>query len=231
MQYQQLRNSLGLDRKIERHNFLIKNILRKQAAEFDYKGRVVDLGCGDSPYRDIILQVADEYYGVDHPRSAYKNTFVCVAADLTEPLPFKAGAFDTVVSFQVLDDLPEPAKYLSECFRIMKPGGFIFLTVPFMWKIHEEPHDYYRFTKYGLQYLLKKGGYENIAVEEIYAGFWGMWLLKFNYYTARFLRKWNKYAWYVLWWATQTIAMLLDKFTCSEAKAEATHYAVRAQKA
>jgi SAM-dependent methyltransferase len=221
---------MGLGRGIERHNFLIKNVLRKNASEFEYKGRVVDLGCGDSPYRDAILRSASEYCGVDHWDSNYKKTHVGVAADLRETLPFQNEVFDTVVAFQVLDDLPEPGCFLNECYRITKRGGHIFLTVPFMWKLHEEPRDYYRFTKYGLQYLLKKCGYQNIEVEEIYDGFWGMWLLKFNYYTLRYAKRWNKYALYLLWWITQMLAITLDSFCMSKCKAEATHYALRACK-
>lgn len=218
----------GIGRNIERHNFLIKNILRKQIGEFDYKGHVVDLGCGDSPYRDVILRIAEKYVGVDHPRSRYKKQFVDIAADLTKRLPIMDEAFDTVVSFQVLDDLPEPLLFLEECFRILKSGGHLYMTVPFMWKIHEEPYDYYRFTKYGLEYLLIKSNFKEVSVEEIYSGFWLMWFLKFNYYTTRFLKKYNKYIWYVIWWVTQILGMLLDRLDVNNSKSEATHYAIRA---
>jgi SAM-dependent methyltransferase len=208
----------------------MKNVLRKQAKKFDYKGRVVDLGCGDSPYRDIILLTAEDYVGVDHPNSKYKNGFGHVAADLANRLPFEDETFDTVVSFQVLDDLREPLFFLQECFRILKSGGCLFMTTPFMWKIHEAPHDYYRFTKYGLEYLLQKSKFERVSVEEIYAGFWGMWLLKLNYYTLRFVNRYNKYLLYLFWWTTQVLAMVLDRLDKNGAKDEAMGYVVRACK-
>ena len=173
------------------------------------KGRVLDLGCGSSPYKPDILKVADQYIGVDWPHGKHDHANVDLFADLTKELPFHDGVADTVVSFQVLEHLAEPVTFLSECFRILKPGGRLVMTVPFMWHVHEAPHDYFRYTHFGLEYLLKKCGFSDILVEEN-TGFWQMWILKFNYHSVRFARGIFRYAWIPVWWFGQRFSPFLD---------------------
>lgn len=191
------------------HNFLIHDINRRIAESLPYQGRVVDLGCGTAPYKDEILKKADEYIGVDWYNSFHDQTNVDVFADLTAELPFAADYADTVTSFQVLEHLSEPSFFLSECQRILRPGGKLFVTVPFMWNVHEAPHDYFRYTRHGLEHLLKKNGFDEISVVEN-TGFWQMMVLKFNYHTVRFAGGLRRYFWIPVWWAGQKIAPWLD---------------------
>jgi len=88
-------------------------------------------------------------------------------------LPFKSGAFDTVLTTQVLEHVPEPHIVFSEVARVLKQGGTMMATVPQTWGLHEEPFDYYRYTKYGLTYLAEKNG---LKVETVVArgGFFAM---------------------------------------------------------
>lgn len=221
-----LRN-IGFARRIERHNFLIYRITREYAQTLPYRGRVVDLGCGKAPYKDIILDKAEEYIGVDWQNSMHDQSAVDVFADLSKRLPFDDAYADTVVSFEVLEHLPEPDFFLSECNRVLKTTGVLFLTVPFMWHVHEEPYDYFRYTRYGLQYLLEKNGFSEVIIEEK-TGFWQMWWLKFNYHTHCFARGPVKYLWYPIWWLTQTLAPLMDKLNSSSG--QTALYGVRAKK-
>jgi SAM-dependent methyltransferase len=192
-------------------NYLIHKINNSIAESLTYKGRVLDLGCGTSPYREIILKLADEYIGVDWKNSLHDQSNVNVFADLCKPLPFEDNYADTVVSFQVMEHLPEPLLFLQESFRILKSDGAILITVPFMWHVHEEPHDYFRYTKYGLEYMLNKAGFVDINIKEN-TGFWQMWILKFNYHTAGFTPRPLKLLWIPIWWFGQIISPLLDKF-------------------
>jgi hypothetical protein len=75
--------------------------------------------------------------------------------------------------------------------------------------VHEEPHDYFRYTQYGLEYMLNKCGFTDILVEEN-TGFWQMWILKFNYHSARYACGIFKYLWIPIWWFGQAISPLLD---------------------
>lgn len=173
-------------------------------------GRVIDLGCGTGQYKKDILKVADEYIGVDWKSGYHNQENVDVFANLTQKLPFQDNYADTVVSFQVMEHIPEPEFFLSECFRILKPGKKLILTVPFMWHVHESPFDYFRYTRYGLEYLLKKVGFVNLEIEEN-TGFWQTFILKFNYHTRRFSPGFLRYLWVPVWRAGQMIAPILDK--------------------
>lgn len=174
----------GIARGIERHNFLILSITRKHIESLDYKGVVVDLGCGKAPYKNVILQSADKYIGVDWQNSMHGQSKVDISADLTKRLPFHEAYVDTVVSFNVLEHLSEPDTFFSECERITKSNGTLHMVVPFLWHVHEEPYDFYRFTRHGLQYLLEKHGFYEITIKPM-VGFWQTWWLAFNYHTVR----------------------------------------------
>lgn len=192
------------------YNFLIHNINKRIAQSLPYKGCVIDLGCGIALYRGDILKVADEYIGVDWKNSFHDQSNVDVFANLSEHLPFKDDCADTIVSFQVMEHLPEPNFYLSECYRILRPGGRLFITVPFMWHVHEAPYDYFRYTRHGLEYLLKKTDFIEIKIKEN-TDFWQMWVLKFNYHTGRFAHGPLKYFLIPIWWLGQVISPILDK--------------------
>lgn len=197
-----------------------------------YKGVLYDLGCGESPFREFFLCHADKYIGVDWAGS-YHDTNADVAADLNKPLPLESDIADTVVSISVMEHLCEPQVMLNEAYRILKPGGFIILHVPFMWQVHEAPYDFYRYTCYGLRYMFGKAGFSEIEVNSA-SGFWSMWTLKFNYQSTRLIRG----TWVVrklvtlilklIWALDQRIASWADKhWQCDD---EAAGYYVVAKK-
>lgn len=192
------------------YNSLIHAINERVAREFDYSGLVIDLGCGTAPYREIILQQATHYIGVDWPVSAHGARSVDVMADISVALPFATGCADTVVLFQTLEHLREPAACLRECRRLLRPAGQLHITVPFMWHVHEAPHDYFRFTRYGLNHLLQASGFERIEIVET-TGFWQMLVLKLNYHTAGWARGWLRPLLIPFWWLGQKLAPVLDR--------------------
>jgi len=89
-----------------------------------------------------------------------------VAGDLNS-IPFKADTFDAVINIEVLEHVREPVKVLEEMFRVLRPGGRLFLTTPQGWEEHRVPHDYFRFTRFGLRYLFEKAGYRVVAIEPL----------------------------------------------------------------
>lgn len=191
-------------------NRLILSINRRIAESFTYRGRVIDLGCGACPYREIILRQADEYIGVDWAGGGPGESCVDVVADITAPLPFPDGHADMIVAFQVLEHLPEPARFLAECQRVLTADGTLILAVPFMWQVHDAPRDFYRFTRYGLAYLLEQAGFVEVDIQEN-SGFWQMWVLKFNYYSRRFARGPLQYLAAPFWLLAQAVAPALDR--------------------
>jgi SAM-dependent methyltransferase len=118
------------------------------------RGRVLDVGCGCKPYRALFHPSVTAYLGVDQ-RGVHPSPDLIADA---HALPFADGAFDAVVSFQVFEHLAAPARALGECTRVLRPGGDLVVTVPGVWPAHEIPHDYWRFTRYGLESLARDAG-------------------------------------------------------------------------
>lgn len=174
------------------------------------KGVVVDLGCGKAPYRREILEHAERYIGVDWPQTRHGAEGVDVFANIQARLPFPDASVDNVVSFQTMEHLNKPASFLAECFRILKPNGLLFITVPFMWHVHEAPQDFFRYTRYGITHLLVEQGFSQIRVDET-TGFWQMFALKFNYHTARRSSGFLRFFWIPFWWLGQAVSPWLDR--------------------
>ncbi|MFH0854426.1 MAG: class I SAM-dependent methyltransferase [bacterium] len=123
------------------------------------RGKLLDLGCGRCKYKQLVLQNADSYTGCDY--YDHKNMDIKCSADNT---PFEDDSFDTIICFQVLEHVLDPQKVIEESFRILKKGGYMLLSTPWMHPYHGEPDDYYRFSKDALSYLLKKSGYEILEI-------------------------------------------------------------------
>lgn len=217
------------------HNWLIYSIadayLERNAEKF--RGILYDLGAGESPYKRWLLQYVDKYVAVDWSASMHV-TKPDVVADLNKPLPIEDSAADTVISLSVLEHLCEPQTMLCEAFRILKSGGCLVLQVPWQWSIHEAPHDYFRFTPYGLKYLLEKAGFGDVDIEP-QSGFFTMWLLKLNYFTLRLsrgplpMRVLIRVALLPVWTIGQLCAPMLDRLDRNCA-AESSGYFVTAKK-
>lgn len=81
-----------------------------------------------------------------------------------QQLGIRDASFDVVLCTEVLEHLPEPQRAIDEMFRVLRPGGTLLLTTRFLFPIHDAPHDYFRYTKYGLRHLLRR--FEILEIEE-----------------------------------------------------------------
>jgi SAM-dependent methyltransferase len=127
----------------------------RQCAGF-VKGRVLDVGCGQRPYEKTFFSGANEYIGTDYLSERSRPDVVASAL----AIPFIDDCFDTVVSTEVLEHVPEPARALSEMRRVLKPGGHVVLSTPMYWPRHEVPYDFFRYPYDGLLSLLQQSGLE-----------------------------------------------------------------------
>jgi SAM-dependent methyltransferase len=125
-------------------------------------GKVLDIGCGNKPYESL-FDNATSYTGCDIVQSSDNRVdVICPSTDI----PLQDEGYDTVFSTQVLEHVEDHGKMLSEAFRLLKPGGNIILSAPMVWPHHEEPYDFFRFTRYGLEYLFKKTGFTDIRIQQ-----------------------------------------------------------------
>jgi SAM-dependent methyltransferase len=125
------------------------------AAALPVGTRLLDYGCADRPYRDV-FPPSIEYVGADIPGNALAD--VDIAPDGTIPLPDES--FDLVLSTQVLEHVEDPAAYLSECFRLLRPGGALVLSTHGIMYYHRDPEDYWRWTPAGLRRIVIERGFE-----------------------------------------------------------------------
>ncbi len=199
------------------HNWVIYDIGDKCLEKYSkyLKGHLVDLGCGESPLKEYFLQFVDGYTGVDWTKTMH-NSKADVVSDLNVKIELEDEVADSIISLSVMEHLCEPQIFLNESYRILKGGGDMILQVPWQWWIHEAPHDYFRYTPYGLKYMFEKAGFEDIKVEA-QNGFFTTWIVKMNYFSARFIRgpkplKWFLKAIFVPFWTLgQVLAPYLDK--------------------
>jgi SAM-dependent methyltransferase len=153
-----------------------------ELAERYIRGRLIDIGCGNKPYRDMLAGLTTEHVGVDHDETLHGKSNIDIFGTAYE-IPVPDSTFDSAICTAVLEHLEEPELAIRECHRVLKQEGIAIYSVPFIWHIHEEPRDFYRFSKYGLKYLFEKAGFEIIEVRPL-SGFWVTFgqLLVYNLY-------------------------------------------------
>jgi len=130
---------------------MFRKITREQLEKFLSRHasdkRVLDIGSGGSSYGRFFPNRLS--VDIDPER---KPDMVADAHNL----PFKDGEFELVLCTEVLEHVLDPKKVISEISRVLKPGGRVILTTRFMYPLHDTPHDYWRFTIYGMRELFKE---------------------------------------------------------------------------
>jgi SAM-dependent methyltransferase len=138
--------------------FARKGLYRNVAAlAGNITGQTLDVGCGQKPYETLFR--SSRYIGLELDSPATRqNNKVDFYYDGTM-FPFQSGEFDSIVLNQVLEHVFDPSRFLAEVSRVLKKGGTVLLTAPFVWDEHEQPHDYARYSSFGLSSLLKNNGF------------------------------------------------------------------------
>lgn len=131
---------------------------------------VLDIGCGHRPYRDLFGNC--RYVGLDYGTS---DTSPDVLGDATR-LPIASGVADIVFTTQVLEHVPEPRKMIRECCRVLRTNGYLIVTAPFYWPLHEKPFDFHRFTKFAFEHYLADAGFRSWQIKED-GGDWAQFFL------------------------------------------------------
>lgn len=125
--------------------------------------RVLDVGAGSAPYRELFGHC--EYVTSDWAQSMHAEAR---QADIIAPidaLPVADGSFEAALATQVLEHVARPGAALGELHRVLAPGGRLWLTTPFLWELHEEPNDFFRYTGHGMTVLLEDAGFTDVSTQ------------------------------------------------------------------
>jgi SAM-dependent methyltransferase len=154
----------NIDRYIIRSS--IKNAIVQNMHIFN--GRLLDIGCGKMPYKTFLFKNSQikEYTGLDIEGALdYEGGIQPDDTWNGITMPYDNEQYDTAFATEVLEHCPQPAIILKEVHRVLKPGGYFFFTVPFLWPLHEVPHDEFRYTPFSLNRLLTSAGFIDIDIK------------------------------------------------------------------
>ncbi len=184
-------------------NWLIFEIILpdlSEAIKLYAKGKLLDIGCGEKPFKSLTEGYIEEHVGVDHNETFHDKGNIDIFGS-AYALPVEDKSFDTVLCTDVLEHLEEPDKAINEAYRVLKPNAYAIYTVPFFWHIHEAPRDFYRFTEFGLRYLFEKNNFTVVSIQPL-SGFIVMASQEFCYYLWSGRRvlggKWSPFYWAIL---------------------------------
>ena len=127
-------------------------------------GKLLDFGCGHKPYESLFNVI--EYVGLDIEKSGYPNQKSANVFYDGKKIPFNDNTFDSVLASEVFEHIFNPDEVLLELNRVLKKGGNILITVPFVWFEHEIPYDFARYSSFGIEHLLRKNGFQIVKTEK-----------------------------------------------------------------
>lgn len=138
---------------------IYNNILQTHA-----KGKLLDLGCGRVPLYSAYKNYITDNTCVDWHNTFHKNCHLDFECDITKKLPFEENYFDTIILSDVLEHIPQPECLWVEMSRILAKNGKIIVNVPFYYWLHEQPHDYYRYTEFALRRFVETCGLRLVQI-------------------------------------------------------------------
>jgi SAM-dependent methyltransferase len=144
---------------------LYERLLKRYA-----KGHLLDVGCGFAPLYSVYRDKVDRVTLVDWPNTLHKSDFVDYEMDINQGLAvIPDDSFDTILATDVIEHLHKPQTFFAEVSRVLRCGGRLIVTVPFLYWIHEQPHDYFRYTASCLSQLCQEHSLE-VEYLEPYGG-------------------------------------------------------------
>lgn len=125
-------------------------------------GTCLDIGCGDQPYRGLIESVGARYESVDIEARTENVTYI---SDIHDMGVVPRESFDCAICLEVLEHVSNPFVAVGEIEKVLRPGGKLILSVPHLSRLHEAPHDYFRYTRYGIHSILESNGFEVLEMK------------------------------------------------------------------
>jgi len=173
--------------------YLARSALHQAMRDYANKldGRLLDVGCGSKPYRSLFN--VREYIGLDIDSRVARQRGVADVFYEGRIFPFEPESFDAVLCNQVLEHVFNPDEFLAEIQRVLRPGGKLLLTVPFVWDEHEQPWDFARYSSFGLKALLENQGFRIVSHHKLRADVSVLFQLT-NAYLYKVTQGWPRFA-------------------------------------
>jgi len=126
-------------------------------------GVLLDIGCGNKPFEKIFEPFVEKYIGLEYsPESGYRGNKADFCGDAAF-LPLANESVDTILCTEVMEHVPNPEKTIEEFYRILRPGGTVITTAPFVYPVHDA-FDFFRYSPDGLAAIMKRQG---LTVEKV----------------------------------------------------------------
>jgi len=205
----------------------IHAFVQEAAAALPAGTRVLDAGAGDAPYGGLFAHC--DYRTSDWENSPHAGARSADVIGSLDALPLEDATFDAVMITQVLEHVRDPLAVLGELHRVVRPGGSLWLTAPLVWELHEEPYDFFRYTRYGLESLIGAAGFAEIDVRPLGGYFTTVGQLLRNLGSATGLGAGPRFSWRVLSAVTWRLGPLIARLDrLDERRVLPLAYAVRA---
>jgi SAM-dependent methyltransferase len=144
----------------------IETAIGRFASSLLSHAKVLDAGAGECQYAEFFRQFRYTAVDLGIGDSEWSYTRLDAIADLLH-LPFANDTFDAALNVVTLEHVTDPARVVAELFRCLRPGGRLLLITPLEWEEHQQPHDYFRYTRYGLEHLTARAGFIGISVQPV----------------------------------------------------------------
>lgn len=158
----------SLSRTPFHQSFWVQRRLRSALADRsrEARGILLDVGCGRKPYEALFRPYVRRYLGLEYsPASGYRGNRADLCGD-AQSLPLRSASIDTVLATELLEHVRDPGAVVGEIARVLRPGGIVLCTAPFVYPVHERD-DYYRYAPRGVATLLERHGLEVIEVRSL----------------------------------------------------------------
>lgn len=155
--------------------YAIETFVKASATKLKSGSKVLDAGAGPCPYKYMFAHC--DYEATDFVDPHKILDFTCSL----DAIPKKNNTYEAILSTEVLEHVEYPQKVINESHRVLKKGGKLFLTTPQQYMLHQKPYNFYYFTRYGLESLLKNAGFTSYTIRPMGGYFWTLGdLIKFN---------------------------------------------------
>lgn len=210
-------SSYRLKHDLRLHNWLVHRIhdaVLASTLQQYANGILLDIGCGEKPYRTMTKDLVVKHLGLDHPGSFHSKKYVDIRATAYET-GLADESVDTILCTFVLEHLERPQVAVSEMARILKPGGHVILSAPLFWHLHEEPRDFFRYTKYGLAHLFETAGMSPVEINAL-SGFMVTFAQQLAYYLMKARKGIFKLPVAAIQLTLQGLALLANRFDSTD---------------